>query len=313
MKGLITNIQRFSLDDGPGIRTTVFFKGCSLACIWCHNPETICPNPEIQYNIRVCRHCDICNKVCPEHAISNYGEGKRIDKAKCTRCGTCVKACLYNALTLIGSKYTVERLLEELLKDKLFYEKTGGGVTLSGGEPLLQDQFVNELLAALKENGISVALDTCGNVKWEAIEPVLPRIDLFLYDIKTFTPGLHKEFTGRENNRILENLKKIDAAGARIWIRIPMIEGLNDVEVHMISEFLATLQNIELVELLPYHELGLMKYESLGLEYCRDKFKTPSLEKLKAIGEVMVASGLNVNIKANGSLVELRCSSRGQT
>lgn len=266
MKGFITDIKRMAIHDGPGIRTTVFLKGCGLKCLWCHNPEAIKKKPQLAYYENKCTGCLSCTRVCPTGAQIANGAIHQFDRRLCVSCGKCVQACPAEALHLFGTEMTVETLLPLLLEDQPFYENTGGGVTLSGGECLLQPEFCSQLLAELKKAGIHTAVDTCGFVSRHALEQVLAVTDLFLYDIKAMDPGVHKACTGQENAVILENLKYLDTMGKRIWIRIPLVPGCNDDQLPAIQEFLLSLSHVEQVTVLPYHNYAASKYAALGME-----------------------------------------------
>ena len=225
MKGITFNVQRFSTEDGPGIRTTVFFKGCPLRCAWCHNPEGLSPCPELMwYDVR-CISARDCLSACPVDALALTPDGIRIDRAKCTACGDCVAACPAGALEVIGREWTPEELFAEIQKDTVFYETSGGGVTLSGGEPLAQADFVLALARLCCEAGIHVALDTCGVAAWQRYERILPLVDMVLYDLKIFDASRHQSGTGVDNDRILENARRITATGIPLWIRTPIIPG----------------------------------------------------------------------------------------
>ena len=264
MKAMITDIKPMAIHDGPGIRTTVFFKGCGLKCLWCHNPETISAAAQLAFYENKCRHCLACTDICAAHkAIA----GQHIfDRDSCRRCSKCVSCCLHGALQLFGTEMTVETLLPRLLEDRAFYDTTGGGVTLSGGECLLQADFCAALLAALKQEGIHTAVDTCGFVPRKALEKVLPYTDIFLVDIKAIDPQVHKACTGQENSVILDNIRYLDSVGANIEFRIPFVPGCNDKEIPAIRDFLKTLKGTYPVKVLPYHNYAGSKYAALGME-----------------------------------------------
>ena len=265
MKGKIFDIKRFAVHDGDGIRTTVFFKGCPLKCVWCHNPEGISGKPQLAYYKHKCISCGECAGVCPSdaHGIKN---GKHyLDRKKCTSCGKCEEVCLGKALKFYGKDVTADELLPQLLEDKKFYVNSGGGVTLSGGECLLQADFCAELLKKLKDNGISTAVDTCGFVPKTAFDKVMPYTDIFLYDVKAFDEDVHIKCTGRSNNIILDNLKYIDDRGGKTEIRIPFVPDYNDGEIEKIAEFLKTIRHVTKVRILPYHNFAGSKYKSLGM------------------------------------------------
>lgn len=265
----VFNIQRFSVNDGPGIRTTVFLKGCMLNCLWCHNPESKSPKPQLMFHETKCIGCGNCMKVCPRglHKVGEAGEHV-IDRETCVACGVCEEHCV-GALEIAGKEMTVEEILQEVMKDALFYENSGGGMTVSGGDPLLSPGFTLELFKAAKERGLHTAIETCGHAKWEDVEALIPYVDLFLWDVKESDPLRHKEYTGVSNERILSNLKKLSEAGAAIVLRCPLIPGLNDREEHLraIGNLAETLEGVLRVDVEPYHPLGKSKSESLGKEY----------------------------------------------
>ena len=256
MNATIFDIQRASFVDGPGIRTTVFFKGCHLRCKWCHNPESQNPHPEIMVHKSKCTGCGKCAEICPHHL------------AKCDVCGKCVAACPAGARQIYGYAKSIEDIVAEVKKDKAFYEPSGGGVTVSGGECMLQIDALTELLAKCKENGIHTAVDTAGDVPWAYFEKILPFTDLFLYDVKCFDEDLHKKYVGVSNQQILANLQGLLRAGAAVLVRIPIIGGVNDTEEEMraICQFLKSCSAPVRVELLPYHAMGEHKYAAIGRE-----------------------------------------------
>jgi pyruvate formate lyase activating enzyme len=223
-KGLITNIQKCSIHDGPGIRTTIFFKGCSMKCSWCHNPETQSYVPEIMYNREKCNLCGSCIKACSKGALTLRDHSIHIDSHLCTLCGKCIDYCINNTKEIIGTTYTVSELMKEIEKDKIFYDESGGGVTLSGGEVMTQIDFVTDLVKICKSKGISVAIDTCGHVNYESFEKIINYVDLFLYDIKIMDPTLHEKYTSVNNELILSNLEKLSRTKTNINIRIPLIK-----------------------------------------------------------------------------------------
>jgi pyruvate formate lyase activating enzyme len=266
-EALISHIQRFSSDDGPGIRTTVFFKGCSLNCIWCHNPECLAQSIQLQFYERRCSNCGECVNICPSHAQELAGDVRSINRTKCRKCFQCVDACSTQALQRSGKFITVQDLVSEVVKDADYYQYSKGGVTLSGGEPLVQWEFCREFAQNLYRKNVRLAIDTAGFVPYENFAAVLPYVDLFLYDIKFYNSAKHKKYTGHPNVLIKENLEKLIRAGATITIRIPVIPGIHgDHELELISDYLYR-NNIDAVELLPYHDLGVHKYGSLGIQY----------------------------------------------
>lgn len=286
MKARISDIKRFAVHDGDGIRTTVFFKGCSLQCVWCHNPEGIAFAPQIAYYANKCIQCGECASVCT-HAGHIFCEGMhRYDREACIQCGECITKCLGTALTLYGREVTVEELLPKLLEDRPFYETSQGGVTISGGECLIQAEFCRELLQQLKCAGIHTAVDTCGFVPRRNIEMVLPYTDVFLYDIKAYDEDVHIRCTGHSNARILENLRYIDTMGKSIEIRIPYVPDYNDCQMEKIANFLCTLHNVQKVKVLAYHNYAGSKYDALGMQNTLPSH-LPDLDAIRAAQNLM--------------------------
>ena len=266
MKARIFEIKRFAVHDGNGIRTTVFFKGCPLKCVWCHNPEGLDFKPQLAFYENKCVSCGECGKVCAQNAHT-FPQGMHVfDRSQCVACGKCEAACPCSALTLYGKEVTIDELMPTLLEDADFYRTSGGGVTLSGGECLLQADFCAGLLKRLKENGISTAVDTCGYVPKASIQKVMPYTDVFLYDVKAFDEQVHIQCTGHSNKLILENLKEIDAAGIPVEIRIPYVPGYNDDQMEKIAAFLSDLKNISGIRILPYHNYAGSKYRALAMD-----------------------------------------------
>jgi len=296
LKGLVFNIQRFSIHDGPGIRTTVFMKGCPLRCRWCSNPESWNPYPEIMtYDIK-CIKCGKCAEICPEEAITINQRGRKLNRAKCTLCLKCAEVCPTGALSISGKYLTIGEIVKEVESDKLFYQNSGGGVTISGGEPLSQWEFVHQLLRECKQKGLHTALDTCGYALWEAMEKVLEYTDLVLFDIKHMDSSQHRKGTGKSNSLILENARKA-AAKTKVWLRFPLIPGYNDSEGNIkgVAELGGGLE-VEKVSLLPYHEWGKAKYEKLGRRYPFKNTQPPSDERVQEVQKIMEGMGLKVTI-----------------
>jgi len=261
--GLVFDVQRFCVHDGPGIRTVVFFKGCPLRCKWCQNPEGIDPRPEIGFSLDRCIGCGECETACPAGAITPEG-AKRIDRSLCDRCGECVEVCYARALQLIGKPYTPEALLDEVVKDRAFFDSSGGGITLSGGEPTSQHEFLTTFLPLAKERGLHVAMETCGYAPSERLEAIIPFLDLILYDIKAVDSSLHKRLTGHDNEVILGNFDRLLRARAEITVRVPLIPGLTATNKNLkdICLFLKS-RGIMKVNLLPYHKMGEGKLEKI--------------------------------------------------
>lgn len=281
MKARIFEIKRFAVHDGDGIRTTVFFKGCPLNCVWCHNPEGIAFKPQTAYYAHKCIGCGECAGACPTQAYQIADSIHRFDAARCIGCGKCAEVCPNDALIFYGREVTVEELLPLLLEDKDFYANSGGGVTLSGGECLMQADFCAELLKRLKENGIHTAVDTCGFVPQESLDRVMPYTDIFLYDIKAINEAVHLACTGQSNRRILENIRYLNQNDCKIEVRIPYVPGYNDSEMAPAAEFLSGLRNVTKVRILPYHNYARSKYEALHMPDRLPK-TLPSDEEIQA-------------------------------
>ena len=266
MTGHVFNIQRFSLHDGPGIRTTVFLMGCNLDCRWCHNPEGKRYEIRLQYDRKKCIGCGACVSACPVDVHSVTAQGHAVDFKKCTRCGACVEICPTGALSFSGKTYTPQELAKAVLRDRSFF-KDIGGVTFSGGEPLLQADFLAETARLCREQGVpSVAVDTAGLLPRSAFEKVLPYVDHFLFDVKAASEEIHIAGTGVSNRSILENLCWLDQQGKNIYIRVPVIPGINDdpEEIRKIGDLVHGLTSVRELRLLPYHTFGREKYETLG-------------------------------------------------
>lgn len=265
MKGIITEIERFSLRDGPGIRTTVFFKGCNMACQWCHNPETLQIKPQLMTYPQHCLGCGACVACCPTGARSVKEGNLHYDRSLCTGCGSCAQSCFTGALVMSGREMTVEEVMEEIRQDRAYYENSGGGVTLSGGELTTQPDFAYALLEALKAEGISTALETNMYAPWHVYERLLPLVDLMMFDIKVFDSQIHKKWTGVDNQRILENAKKVAESGKDYLVRTPVIPGVNDTEeeIGSIAAYVGSLGGAQYYELLLFNPLGESKYQAL--------------------------------------------------
>ncbi|MDF2513073.1 MAG: bssD [Herbinix sp.] len=294
---LVTNIQKYSIHDGEGIRTTVFFKGCPLSCTWCHNPETQSFSRQLMFQKEGCTGCGSCVLGCPNHAISMIDGSAVTDEANCTCCGSCLDYCLQNIREISGKYFTIKELITEVEKDKAFYEQSGGGITLSGGEVLCQNlEYLTELLRRLKEKGYRVNLDTCGYAPFERFRQVIPFTDTFLYDLKIMDTHLHKEQTGVWNDIILDNLIKLSREGANLWLRIPVIGGINNTRAHMecLADFLKREKIlIEQIHLLPYHNTGSNKYMRLNQTYKGEAFTTPDQGELNQLAAVFHSYGFH--------------------
>ena len=267
-QGIVFNLQRFSTNDGPGIRTTVFLKGCPLNCLWCHNPESKSSHPEVMLNASRCVGCGNCFNICPDHLHTIHEEMHQIDRTSCKGCGTCVRDCP-GALELMGKTMSVEQVLEEVMKDEMFYQQSGGGMTVSGGEPFAQPQFLLALLKGAEKRNLSVCIETSGYTKSEYLLKAAPMVDWFLFDWKESDPQRHREYTGVDNHRILENLQALNEIRANIILRCPIIPGYNDRADHFagIADLAERFPAIHRIDIEPYHPLGQEKSRQLGKEY----------------------------------------------
>ena len=280
VEGRIFDIQFFSIHDGPGIRTTVFFKGCPLNCRWCHNPESIKPDPEIGFSPAKCIGCGACVNECVHGAHRFEGEIHVYDRDVCRACGRCVSVCDTAALEMAGRRVSVREVIDEVLKDRAFYETSNGGITLSGGEPLWQAEFACAVLTAARDEGLHTCVDTSGHVPWNVLKNFPRLTDLFLYDIKCLDDELHSELTGVGSGLILDNLQRLDARGADILIRVPFIPDINVHEgfVEGLAKLYRAMKNCRGVEVLPYHELAQSKYERFGKPFLGQDVKSPTDE-----------------------------------
>ena len=288
---MITGIQKYSIHDGKGTRTTVFFKGCPLSCKWCHNPETQSFDRQLYFYKERCLGCNACQKVCKYQAA--------FDLNKCIACGECVEACNYSARKICGQNIEIDELVDEIMKDEPFYESSGGGVTLSGGEVLATNMDdLKKLMQKLHRNGISINIDTCGYAPFDRFEKVIPYTDTFMYDIKLVDLEEHIRFTGVDNLLIIDNLIKLSKLKPNIWIRLPIIGGVNNNEAHVnsVAELLIG-NNISYsrITLIPYHNTGSSKYELIGNKYPGNDFYTPNEESMQLLKDKMTELGL-VNV-----------------
>lgn len=275
-EALVLQIIRMSTEDGPGIRTTVFFKGCTLGCAWCHNPESISPKTQVCWIGNRCIGCRTCLDVCPEKVLSMTPEGIVIDRTRCRGCGTCADACPGTALERLGTKWRLDDLVAEVLKDRAYFDASGGGITVSGGEPTMQPEFAAAFLKSLKEKGVHTALDTCGQCGKDALDAILPHAAMILYDLKLFDPETHRRFTGHANERILDNLVHVAGAiraripRATLWIRTPIIPGATDSpeNIGRIGKFISSLPGaVSRWELCAFNNLCRDKYRRLDREW----------------------------------------------
>ena len=289
MKGLITNIKRMAVHDGKGLRTTVFFKGCSLRCIWCHNPDTLSFEKEIAVYPQKCINCGDCKEVCPVGAL---GENFIRDCEKCIECYRCINECPVSARVLFGEEWEAEELVQKVLEDRDFFISSGGGVTLSGGECLAQIDFAEEVAKLLYNQGISVDIDTCGFVSFNAFQRIIPYTDEFLYDIKAIDSVVHKRCTGQDNGIILGNLIKLDESGCKIEVRYPYVVGYNDTECRAIGGFLSKLKNVSKIKVLGYHSFAKGNYEALGKKNTLPDVIVTREDVQKAV-DILSSFGLN--------------------
>ncbi len=266
ISGLVFNIMRFSVHDGPGIRTTVFLKGCPLQCAWCHNPESISPQPEMMLRREHCLRCGACIAACPAGAIEATPAGLVTHREKCIACGICAETCPVEARVRVGRAMNVAEVMQKVLTDRIFYDQSGGGVTFSGGEPTRQPDFLHALLTAARQEGLHTVVDTCGYAPWSVFERIAPLTGLFLFDIKIVNAEKHRQWTGVSNRRILDNLTRLDARGCALNLRLPIIPGINDSPevIEELAALLKRLRNTKKLHLLPFHRGGAEKYHRLG-------------------------------------------------
>jgi pyruvate formate lyase activating enzyme len=293
--GMIFDIKRYAINDGPGIRTSVFLKGCPLKCWWCHNPEGQSRNSQLIYRLNRCKASQACVKACPLGAIS-WKDGPVTDWQACDQCGKCAQVCYAGAREMIGREINVEALIAELERDIPFYDQSGGGVTFTGGEPMLQLKFLQASLLACKKQKIHTTVDTCGYTAWENFISILPLVDVFLFDIKLIDQARHKKYTSVSNKKILDNLRKLSREMAQVIVRIPLIPGVNDDNENLMLcvNYLRSLPNLVGLEIMPYHETGVAKYQALGMPYKMDNTTPPTRERINQIEELFSSNGLRV-------------------
>lgn len=295
-RGLVLNIMRFALHDGPGIRTTVFLKGCPLSCWWCHNPEGRSGKTEVVYVAERCIRCGDCVRACSQAALALKEQVIR-DSRLCRKNTDCVKVCPTGAQEVFGRYMTVAEVMKEVLKDQVFFDESGGGMTLSGGEPLMQAEFALALLAICRSHRIHTVVDTCGDAEWQDLDRIRRNVDLFLFDLKIMDPVRHEQFTGARNNRILANLRLLAEHQSTVIVRIPVIPGVNDGEDNLaaVSGFLSPL-GLQRIDLLPYHQTAMGKYSRLGLTYRMAGVAPPSEEHLQTIAARLTRDGFRVGV-----------------
>ena len=297
-RATIFEIERFALNDGPGIRTVVFFKGCPLRCQWCSNPESQGTTLELFYLPRRCLGCARCVSACERQALGYQGRVV-IDRERCNACGRCVLACNTTALSLAGREVAVQEIFQEVLRDEAFYRHSGGGVTFSGGEPTAQPQALRELAELCHDAGLHTCIETCGHFPWEELRETLPALDLFLFDLKHISASRHLELTGTGNELILDNFRRLLGAGKPVILRFPLLPGVNDETRHLeeLGEVLAATAPGIRIDILPYHRLGNAKYVGLGREYALERLAAPSAERAQEVKDFFAGRGFAARVE----------------
>lgn len=298
IEGIVFNIQRYSIDDGPGVRTTVFLKGCPLTCLWCSNPESQCMAPVVTYRYTSCKKCGTCVQVCPVNAVTLDDDGVHIDREICTLCGECVKNCVPEALEISGKKMTVDEVFNVVKRDADYYEVSGGGVTASGGEMLAQPDFVVELFKRCREAGFHSNADTSGYGSSEALARILEYSDMVFFDLKHMDPEEHKKLTGQSNELILKNLALVVEKGVPVIVRVPLIPGYNDSEenLHAVARAIRDITTNAPVNILPYHRYGANKYRMVDMTYQLDDAPELTDEELEKAKVIIESYGLKCEI-----------------
>ena len=302
MSGYVCDIQQFSVNDGYGIRTMVFLSGCSLKCAWCQNPETISPQPLLMFDASKCAGCGLCIEGCPGRCTSRTQDGMiALDRATCNACFECVSRCVYDARRASCRKTSAQEIFSVVKRDEVFFKNTGGGLTLSGGEPLLQSGFCAEILSLTKDAGIHTAIETAGNLPFSSFEEVLPFTDLLLYDIKLQNEEAHIKWTGVSNARILENFSKLCQSDTEIIVRVPLIPDVNDgQEFCAIVDYVCKCGGSKEIHILPYHTVGSYKYQQLGIDYTLEGLRDENDDEVKRCASYAQSKGLKVSVGGAG-------------